>query len=84
MDAAKKEDKTYTRTVPPNPAMSLKYFRKACDDGKLAEACHMYSGFFIKGMKDVCSKNMEEAFKYSLKGSEYFKYFNIISIYLIF
>ena len=70
LDAAKKDSK-YTRTTPPNPALSLKYFRKACDEGNLAEACHMYSGYFIKGLKDVCSKNMEEAFKYSLKGRNY-------------
>ena len=45
--------------------------RKACDEGDLAEACHRYSALFIKGVKDVCDKNMAEAFKYSLKVSQY-------------
>ena len=35
----------------------------------MAEACHRYSAMFIKGVKDVCEKNMAEAFKYSLKVS---------------
>ena len=43
--------------------------RKACDEGDMAEACHRYSAMFIKGVKDVCEKNMAEAFKYSLKVS---------------
>ena len=42
-------------------------FRKACDEGDNAEACHRYSAIFINGIKDVCEKNMTEAFKYSLK-----------------
>ena len=44
-------------------------FRKGCDDGDNAEACHRYSALFIKGIANVCDKNMAEAFKYSLKVS---------------
>ena len=56
------------RTIPPDPTKSLQFYKKACDEGNLAEACHRYSAFFIKGMKNVIDKNMAEAFKYSLKG----------------
>ena len=56
------------RSIPPNPTKSLEYYKKACDEGNLGEACHRYSAYFIKGMKNICEKNMEEAFKYSLKG----------------
>ena len=68
LDAAKESDKDYSRSVPPNATNSLNFYKKACDEGNLAEACHRYSAFFIRGMKNVCQKNMEEAFKYSLKG----------------
>ena len=57
------------RTVAPDPSKSLDYYRKACDEGHIAEACHRYSAFFIKGMKGACDKNMQEAFTYSLKGN---------------
>ena len=52
----------------PDPSRSLDYYRKACDEGSIAEACHRYSAFFIKGTKGACDKNMQEAFAYSLKG----------------
>ena len=58
----------FFRTVAPDPSRSLDYYRKACDEGSIAEACHRYSAFFIKGMKGACDKNMQEAFTYSLKG----------------
>jgi len=70
LDAAKESDKDYSRSVPPNATNSLNFYKKACDEGNLAEACHRYSAFFIRGMKNVCQKNMEEAFKYSLKACE--------------
>ena len=44
-------------------------FRKACDEGDNAEACHRYSALFINGIENVCEKNMSVAFKYSLKVS---------------
>lgn len=69
LDSAK-VDKNYLRTVPPNPTKSLSSFKRACDEGDLAEACHRYSAMFIKGVQNVCEKNMEEAFKYSLKACE--------------
>ena len=57
------------RTAAPDPSRSLDYYRKACDEGHIAEACHRYSAFFIKGVKGACDKNMQEAFTYSLKGN---------------
>jgi len=69
LDSAK-VNKNYIRTVPPNPALGRDYYKKACDEGDLAEACHRYSALFIKGVKNVCEKNMAEAFKYSLKACE--------------
>ena len=57
------------RTAAPDPSRSLDYYRKACDEGHIAEACHRYSAFFIKGVKGACDKNMKEAFTYSLKGN---------------
>ena len=59
------------RSQPPNPSKSLEFYKKACDEGNIGEACHRYSAFFIRGMKNVCEKNMEEAFKYALKGKLY-------------
>ena len=46
----------------------MDYYRKACDEGNIAEACHRYSALFIRGTKGACDKNMKEAFTYSLKG----------------
>jgi len=69
LDSAK-PNKNYTRSVPPNPSLALGYYKKACDEGEIAEACHRYSAMFIRGIKDVCEKNMAEAFKYSLKACE--------------
>ena len=60
---------SFIRTVAPDPSRSLEYYKKACDEGNIAEACHRYSAFFIKGMNNVCDKNMQEAFAYSLKGN---------------
>ena len=47
----------------------MDYYRKACDEGNIAEACHRYSALFIRGTKGACDKNMKEAFTYSLKGN---------------
>lgn len=70
LDAARMDSKGYNRTAAPDPSRSLDYYRKACDEGHIAEACHRYSAFFIKGMKGACDKNMQEAFTYSLKACE--------------
>ena len=65
----------------PDPSRSLDYYRKACDEGHIAEACHRYSAFFIKGMKGACDKNMKEAFTYSLKGI--FPSYELLSLFCI-
>ena len=67
LDAAK-VDHNYIRKDPPNPSQARESYRKACDEGNIAEACHRLSAFYIKGLPQVCEKNMQEAFKYSLKG----------------
>ena len=67
LDAAK-VDQNYIRKEPPNPALARDSYRTACDEGNIAEACHRLSAFYIKGTPQVCEKNMQEAFKYSLKG----------------
>jgi len=69
LDSAK-VNKVYPRKVAPDPAMAVKFYKKACDDGDNAEACHRYSALFIKGIANICDKNMAEAFKYSLKACE--------------
>lgn len=50
--------------------VGLELFRKSCDEGDIAEGCYRYGAEFIKGMQDVCTKNMETAFKYNLKACE--------------
>ena len=49
---------------------SLSDLRTACDEGNIAEACHRLSAFYIQGVPSVCEKDMQEAFKYSLKACE--------------
>ncbi|XP_023346381.1 cytochrome c oxidase assembly factor 7 homolog [Eurytemora carolleeae] len=70
LDTAKPSDKLYHRAEPPNPKRGLEFFRKSCEEGNLAEGCHRYASFFINGMKDVCKKDLEHAFKYSLMACE--------------
>lgn len=60
----------HLRSVPPNPKAGLEFYRKACDDGQIAEGCYRYGAQFVRGVKDVCEKNMEHAFKYSVKACE--------------
>ena len=67
LDAAK-VDQNYIRKEPPNRSIARDSYRTACEDGNIAEACHRLSAFYIKGVPQVCEKNMQEAFKYSLKG----------------
>merc|ERR1712127_373354 len=50
--------------------MAVDLYRQACDQGEMAESCHRYAAMFIKGIQGVCEKNMNEAFKYSLKACE--------------
>jgi len=70
LEMANPDVESYKRTKKPDPGHGLEMYKKACDEGDSAESCHRYASAFIKGMKDVCSKNMEEAFKYSLKACE--------------
>ena len=67
LDAAK-VDQNYIRKEPPNRSIARDSYKKACEEGNIAEACHRLSAFYIKGVQGVCEKNMQEAFKYSLKG----------------
>ena len=67
LDAAK-VDQNYIRKEPPNRSQARDSYRTACEEGNIAEACHRLSAFYIKGLQGVCEKNMQEAFKYSLKG----------------
>jgi len=64
------QSKNYIRTEAPDKKQGIEYLRKSCDEGNIAEGCYRYSAFFIKGMKDACEKNMETAFRYSLKACE--------------
>eukprot|EP00088_Acartia_fossae_P016746 TRINITY_DN1941_c0_g1_i1.p1 TRINITY_DN1941_c0_g1~~TRINITY_DN1941_c0_g1_i1.p1 ORF type:complete len:250 (-),score=41.94 TRINITY_DN1941_c0_g1_i1:14-763(-) len=60
----------YIRTQKPNQANGLEFFKKSCEEGASAEACHRYGSAFIRGMKDVCAQDMKKAFDYSLKACE--------------
>jgi len=74
LDSANPYSESYERKVAPNPAKAKEAYKRTCDLGEVnggqAEACHRYAAMFIKGTKGACEKNMEEAFKYSLKACE--------------
>jgi len=67
-DANTLKSKSYERT--PDPVSASVLYKKACEKGGVAEACHRYGALFIKGIKGKIEKNMEEAFAYSLKACE--------------
>merc|ERR1712080_156210 len=69
-DASSASSKGYERTQPPDPVLASVLYKKACDGGDVAEACHRYAALHIKGIKGKIEKNMSEAFKYSLKACE--------------
>jgi len=74
LDSAAMGSRGYERKSPPDPSVARDSYKKACDYGDVnggqAESCHRYASMFIKGTKGACEKNMEEAFKYSLKACE--------------
>ena len=58
------------RAEPGDKQNGLRLLKKGCDELKVAEACHNYSGVFIKGIRGAIQKNMAEAFTYAKKGCE--------------
>jgi len=70
LDLANPKSEGYTRTTAPNPKNGLRLLKKACDEGGIAEACYRYGASFIRGESNYCVKDMDEAFKYCLKGCE--------------
>jgi len=68
LDCASPNSEDYVpRSIPADRKKGLELFRKSCDDGNFAEGCYRYAAEFIRGMEGICDRNMETAFKYSLK-----------------
>jgi len=69
LEASPITDKRYARTEPLDPKMASELFKRACE-GDIGEGCYRYASMFIKGVEGVIQKDMEEAFKFSLKACE--------------